>query len=119
MNLFTIGRRNYLFANTEIGTQSSAVVHTTIKPTNVNNFDSYRYLVQSLTKVLKLNATDDDSRSVILLLEFVLPLWKSYLNNTWLFLGRICRQGRVVLFFRQFFRFGNPVPGNYKCFRLC
>lgn len=42
---FVIGRKNFLFANTPRGAQSSAVIYSMIETAKANDLDPYRYLV--------------------------------------------------------------------------
>lgn len=42
---FVMGRKNWLFANTEGGAQSSAVIYSLIETAKENGLDPYRYLV--------------------------------------------------------------------------
>ena len=42
---FVMGRKNWLFANTEGGAQSSAIVYSLIETAKENGLDPYRYLV--------------------------------------------------------------------------
>ena len=42
---FGIGRKNFLFANTPLGAQSSAVIYSFIETAKENGLDPYRYLV--------------------------------------------------------------------------
>ncbi len=42
---FVMGRKNWLFANTPAGAQSSAVIYSLIETAKENGLDPYRYLV--------------------------------------------------------------------------
>ena len=42
---FVMGRKNWLFANTPAGAQSSAVVYSLIETAKENQLDPYRYLL--------------------------------------------------------------------------
>ena len=53
---FVMGRKNWLFANTEAGAQSSAIVYSLIETARENGLDPYRYLVYVLTEAPKLAA---------------------------------------------------------------
>lgn len=46
---FVIGRKNFLFANTPRGAQSSAVIYSMIETAKANGLDPYRYLAWVLT----------------------------------------------------------------------
>ena len=46
---FVIGRKNFLFANTPRGAQSSAVIYSMIETAKANGLDPYRYLTWVLT----------------------------------------------------------------------
>ena len=52
-----MGRKN-LFANTEGGAQSSAIVYSLIETARENNLDPYRYLVHVFSKAPGLAVTD-------------------------------------------------------------
>ena len=49
MKPFVIGRKNFLFANTPHGAQSSAVIYSMIETAKANHLDPYRYLTWVLT----------------------------------------------------------------------
>ena len=57
---FVMGRKNWLFANTEGGAQSSAIVYSLIETAKENDLDPYRYLVYIFSKAPGLAATDKD-----------------------------------------------------------
>ena len=42
---FVLGRKNWLFANTPVGAQSSAVIYSLIETAKENKLDPYRYLL--------------------------------------------------------------------------
>ena len=42
---FVMGRKNFLFANTPAGAQSSAVIYSLIETAKENELDPYRYLL--------------------------------------------------------------------------
>ena len=50
---FVISRKNFLFANTSRGAQSSAVIFSLIETAKENGLDPYRYLVWVLTEAPK------------------------------------------------------------------
>lgn len=68
---FVIGRKNFLFANTPRGAQSSAVIFSMIETAKANGLDPYRYLVYILTKAPVLAAAHEPDWAVGLLLENV------------------------------------------------
>ena len=47
---FVIGRKNFLFANTPLGAQGSAVIYSLIETAKENGLDPYRYLLRLLTE---------------------------------------------------------------------
>lgn len=49
MKPFVMGRKNWLFANTEGGAQSSAIVYSLIETARENGLDPYCYLTWVLT----------------------------------------------------------------------
>lgn len=57
---FVMGRKNWLFANTEGGAQSSAIVYSLIETAKENGLDPYRYLVHVLSKAPILAAGDEN-----------------------------------------------------------
>ena len=57
---FVIGRKNFLFANTPRGAQSSAVMYSLIETAKENRLDPYRYLVYVLKSAKNLNQTNAD-----------------------------------------------------------
>ena len=46
---FVMGRKNWLFANTPAGAQSSAVIYSLIETAKENQLDPYRYLLWVLS----------------------------------------------------------------------
>ena len=54
-----MGRKNWLFANTPAGAQSSAVIYSLIETAKENDLDPYRYLVWLLNTALGLSRTDE------------------------------------------------------------
>jgi len=57
---FVISRKNFLFANTPKGAQSSAIVFSLIETAKENGLDPYRYLVHILSQAPKLSLQDED-----------------------------------------------------------
>lgn len=55
---FVMGRKNWLFANTPAGAQSSAVVYSLIETAKENDLDPYRYLLWVLESAPKLHQTN-------------------------------------------------------------
>ena len=55
-----MGRKNWFFANTPAGTQSSAVIYSLIETAKENKLDPYRYLLWVLESALGL-ARDTES----------------------------------------------------------
>ena len=58
MKPFVMGRKNWLFANTEGGAQSSAIVYSLIETAKGNGLDPYRYLVYVLSRAPSMAAAD-------------------------------------------------------------
>ena len=58
MKPFVMGRKNWLFANTEGGAQSSAIVYSLIETAKENGLDPYRYLVYVLFRAPSMAAAD-------------------------------------------------------------
>ena len=56
---FVIGRKNFLFANTPCGAQSSAVIYSMMETAKANGLDPYRYLTWVLTTAPVLAAQGD------------------------------------------------------------
>jgi len=56
---FVIGRNNFLFANTPLGTQGSAVIYSLIETAKETGVDPYRYLLWVLSEAPKLAQTGD------------------------------------------------------------
>ena len=63
---FVISRKNFLFANTPAGAQSSAVLFSLIETAKENCLDPYRYLVWLLKEAPKRFNTDRDWASSLL-----------------------------------------------------
>ena len=58
MKPFVMGRKNWLFANTPAGAQSSAVIYSLIETAKENQLDPYRYLLWVLRYAPILSQTD-------------------------------------------------------------
>ena len=56
---FVMGRKNWLFANTPAGAQSSAVIYSLIETAKENDLDPYRYLVWLLNNAPGPSQTDE------------------------------------------------------------
>jgi transposase len=56
---FVMGRKNWLFANTPAGAQSSAVIYSLIETAKENGLDPYRYLLWILNTAPALAQTDE------------------------------------------------------------
>ena len=56
---FVMGRKNWLFANTPAGAQSSAVIYSLIETAKENHLDPYRYLLWVLRSAPTLSQTDE------------------------------------------------------------
>ena len=54
-----MGRKNWLFANTPAGAQSSAVIYSLIETAKENKLDPYRYLLWVLQNAPKLSQTTE------------------------------------------------------------
>lgn len=57
---FVMGRKNFLFANTPGGAQSSAVIYSLIETAKENGLDPFRYLAWALTNAPAMAATDEN-----------------------------------------------------------
>ena len=55
-----VSRKNFLFANTPMGAQSSAVIFSLIETAKENKLDPYRYLVWVLRTAPTLDRTKDE-----------------------------------------------------------
>ena len=55
---FVMGRKNWLFANTPGGAQSSSVIYSLIETAKENGLDPYRYLLWVLRSAPVLSQTD-------------------------------------------------------------
>ena len=55
---FVIGRKNFLFANSPLGAQASAVIYSLIETAKENQLDPYRYLLWVLEQAPNLFLTD-------------------------------------------------------------
>ena len=63
---FVISRKNFLFANTPGGAQSSAVIFSLIETAKENGLDPYRYLTWLLNEAPKQAASDPDWATTLL-----------------------------------------------------
>ena len=57
---FTVGRKNWLFADTPAGAQASAITYTMVEMAKVNGVNVYHYLTYLLEKLPYINMTDDE-----------------------------------------------------------
>ena len=57
---FVMGRKDWLFANTPAGAQSSAVIYSLIETAKENQLDPYRYLLWVLKSASTLSQADKD-----------------------------------------------------------
>ena len=57
---FVMGRKNWLFANTPAGAQSSAVIYSLIETAKENDLDPYRYLLWVLESAPSLSQVDEN-----------------------------------------------------------
>ena len=55
---FVMGRKNFLFANTESGAQGSAVIYSIIETAKENNLDPYKYLTYIFSKAPNLKGDE-------------------------------------------------------------
>lgn len=56
---FVIDRKNFLFANTPGGAQSSAIIFSMIETAKENGLDTYQYLLHILQSVLAMDLKKD------------------------------------------------------------
>ena len=56
---YVMGRKNWLFANTPAGAQSSAVIYSLIETAKENELDPYRYLLWVLQSAPVLSQADE------------------------------------------------------------
>ena len=61
---FVMGRKNFLFANTESGAQGSAVIYSIIETAKENNLDPYKYLTYIFSKAP--NLKEDETIDILL-----------------------------------------------------
>lgn len=59
---FVIGRKNFLFANSPLGAQSSAIVYSLIETAKENGLDPYGYLVSVFEKAPGLEGKEHPER---------------------------------------------------------
>jgi len=59
MKPFVMGRKNWLFANTQGGAQASSVIYSLIETAKENGLDPYRYLLWVLQNAPQLSETDE------------------------------------------------------------
>ena len=59
---FVVGRKNWLFSDTQKGAESSAIVYTHVETAKANGLDAYSYLLRTLTELpcLGKNPKPDD-----------------------------------------------------------
>ena len=57
---FTLGRKNWLFADTPAGAEASAITYTMVEMAKVNGVNVYHYLTYLLEKLPYINLTDEE-----------------------------------------------------------
>jgi len=73
---FTVGRKNWLFADTAKGATSSATVYSLIETAKANNLNVYAYLQHLL-----LYMPDTEWQSEPSLLDDLMPWYQRFRNN--------------------------------------
>ena len=63
---FVIGRKNFLFANTPRGAQSSAIIYSLVETAKENRLDPFKYLVHVLATAKKLDLSQKDNVDLLL-----------------------------------------------------
>ena len=58
MRPFVIGRKNWLFANSQAGARASANLYSLIETAKANDLEPYTYLKQVFTQVLQAESVD-------------------------------------------------------------
>ena len=61
VKLFVIGRKNWLFSDTDKGADSSALCYSIIQSARLNDLDVYGYLIFLLTELPKLGNSPDEA----------------------------------------------------------
>ena len=61
---FTVGRKNWLFSDTQAGAESSAVMYSIIETAKANDVNVYHYLSYLLDKLPALETSDDAYESI-------------------------------------------------------
>ena len=61
---FTVGRKNWLFADTQAGADSSAVMYSIVETAKANDINVYHYLVFLLEKLPTLDGSDEAFESI-------------------------------------------------------
>lgn len=61
---FTVGRKNWLFSDTQAGAESSAVMYSIIETAKANGVNVYHYLTLLLEKLPHLDGTDESFESL-------------------------------------------------------
>lgn len=61
VKLFVIGRKNWLFSDTDKGADSSALCYSIIQSAKLNGLDVYGYLIYLLTELPKLGNHPDET----------------------------------------------------------
>ena len=62
---FVIGRRNWFFAGTQKGAETSASLYSLIETAKANNFEPYKYLRYLFEKLPFALSEDDDYRALL------------------------------------------------------
>ena len=69
---FTVGRKNWLFADTPAGVKESAITYTIVEMAKVDGVNVYHYLTYLLEKLPYINMTDDELEQLALWNESVI-----------------------------------------------
>lgn len=62
---FTVGRRNWLFADTPAGAEASAITYTMVEMAKINGVNVYHYLTYLLEKLPYINLTDEELEKLV------------------------------------------------------
>lgn len=63
---FVIGRKNFLFANTPRGAQSSAIIYSLVETAKENRLDPFKYIVYVLTTAKKVDLSQKENVDLLL-----------------------------------------------------
>lgn len=78
---FTVGRKNWLFANTPKGADASAILYSIVTTAKANGFNVYEHSTWLLDTIPNAGVQDDKALDTMLTFSDLLPALSSFQNK--------------------------------------